>query len=196
VNEREWWRRRQADEAWQRQLREDYDMDNQRPAAPAVSLPATRPADPIVSLPTKSATWQRTYPSVPSSPPQVLGPTHSWTRRTANDYQIGNRVFTSLQRPKLLRGGEWQLSIANNLMAAGLGTMAFVTWNWHLVLGAAFFVWPVQWLIRMVGHHDPQWWAIYFRTRKRPLIREPHGYPSDTPAPLPRILPKLPKFVA
>jgi hypothetical protein len=84
----------------------------------------------------------------------------------------------------------------NNLMAAGIGTMAVVTWNWRLLLGAAFFAWPVQWLIRVLGRHDPQFWQIYFRTRQHPLIREAHGHPYDQPVTPPRILPKLRKFVA
>ena len=120
----------------------------------------------------------------------------SLMRGSASDFPIGNIVYQSLQRPKLLRGGEWQLSIINNLMAAGLGTMAIVTWNWRLLLGAVFFAWPVQWLIRMVGRHDPQFWQIYFRTRQRPLIRQAHGHPGDRPVTPPRILPKLRKFVA
>ena len=81
-------------------------------------------------------------------------------------------------------------------MAAGLATMALVTWNWRLLLGAAFFAWPVQWLIRMVGRHDPQFWQIYAHTRRRPLVREAHGHPYDQPTRSPRILPKLRKFVA
>ena len=86
--------------------------------------------------------------------------------------------------------------MVNNLMAAGLGTMAVVTWNWRFLIGAAFFAWPVQWLIRMLGRHDPQFWQIYFRTRQRPLTREAHGRPCDPPTMPPRILPKLRKFVA
>jgi type IV secretory pathway TrbD component len=117
-------------------------------------------------------------------------------RGSANGFPIGNIVYQSLQRPKLLRGGEWQLSVINNLLVAGLGTMAVVTWNWRLLLGAAFFAWPVQWLIRMLGRHDPQFWQIYFRTRQRPLIRQAHGQPCDRPVTPPRILPKLRKFVA
>ena len=32
-------------------------------------------------------------------------------RSAADDVEIGNVVYQSLQRPKLLRGGEWQLSV-------------------------------------------------------------------------------------
>jgi len=193
-NEEQWWRRQQADEAWRRRQSEDYDMDNQRPAAPAVSLPMNRPSgSSIVTLPSKSNVWQRNH-SLQVPQPTVSAPAASW-RGLASGHPIGNIIYQSLQRPKLLRGGEWQLSVANNLMAAGLGTMALVTWNWRLLLGAAFFAWPVQWLIRMLGRHDPQFWQIYFRTRKRPLIREAYGRPSDRAVPAPRLLPKLRKFV-
>jgi hypothetical protein len=41
----------------------------------------------------------------------------------------------------------------------------------------------------------PQWWQIYFRSRRRPLIREPHGYADTVPArPLP-IIPKPSKWL-
>jgi hypothetical protein len=39
-------------------------------------------------------------------------------RSVADDAAIGNVVYQSLQRPKLLRGGEWQLAVATNLTAA------------------------------------------------------------------------------
>jgi len=77
-----------------------------------------------------------------------------------------------------LRGGEWQLSVCNNLLAAGFGTMALMSWNWRYLLGAALFGWPVQWLIRLLGRHDPQFRQVYFRATAKP----------------PRILPKLRRF--
>jgi hypothetical protein len=86
--------------------------------------------------------------------------------------------------------------MVNNLIAAGLGTVAVITWNWRLLIGAVFFAWPVQWLIRMLGRHDAQWWQVYFRYRRRPLTREAHGRPCDRPTTPPRILLKLRKFVA
>jgi type IV secretory pathway TrbD component len=104
-------------------------------------------------------------------------------------------VYQSLQRPKLLRGGEWQLAVANNLAAAGLTTLAFVTWNWRLLLGGAFFAWPVQWLIRNQARLDPQWWQIYFRSRRRPLIREPHGYAHTVAGRPLAIIPKPSKWL-
>jgi type IV secretory pathway TrbD component len=169
-------------------------MNNQRPAAPAASLPATKPADSIVALPDKSVTWQRTYAPTRSPAPAISAPATSWAHSSANGYQVGNIVHQSLQRPKLLRGGEWQLSMINNLLAAGFGILTLMTWNWRFLLGALFFGWPVQWLIRMLGRDDPLYWQIYLRTRKRPLIREPHGDPRDHQAAPPRILPRLRKF--
>jgi hypothetical protein len=76
--------------------------------------------------------------------------------------------------------------MVNNLMAARLGTMAIVTWNWRFLIGAAFFAWPVQWLIRMLGRHDPQFWQIYFRTRQRPLLRPTH-HTATHPAQAPQV---------
>ena len=170
-------------------------MNNPRPVAPAASLPTTKPADSIVALPDKSVTWQRTYAPTRSPAPAISVPATSWAHTSANGYQVGNIVHQSLQRPKLLRGGEWQLSMINNLLAAGFGILTLMTWNWRFVLGALFFGWPVQWLIRILGRDDPLYWQIYLRTRKRPLIREAHGRPSDRAVPAPRLLPKLRKFV-
>jgi type IV secretory pathway TrbD component len=114
---------------------------------------------------------------------------------SANDFQVGNIVYQSLQRPKLLRGGEWQLSLAAMLTASAFGAMALMTRHWPPLLGALLFGWPVQWLIRMVGRHDPQWTQVYFRARRQPLIREPHGSPSSPEAKPLRIIPKPNKFL-
>jgi type IV secretory pathway TrbD component len=105
-----------------------------------------------------------------------------------------NIVYQSLQRPKLLRGGEWQLSLMNNLLAAGFVTLALMSWNWRYLLGAMFFGWPVQWLIRVLGRRDPNWFQIYLRANRQPLIREPHGCPGHRPSRPPRLLPKPNKF--
>src|SRR6516165_467273 len=159
-------------------------------AAPAAAASTTSGQQlDLVSLPSPSTTWQRQYARLPatrtSSAPARLSPNLpmaiSSTPGSASDFLIGNTVYQSLIRPKLLRGGEWQLSMVNNLMAAGLGTMAVVTWNWRFLIGAAFFAWPLQWLIRMLGRHDPQFWQIYFRTRQRRSSANPTAGPATGP---------------
>jgi hypothetical protein len=70
----------------------------------------------------------------------------------------------------MLRGGEWQLSVVNNLVAAGFVVLTIITWNWRFLLGAMFFGWGVQWLIRVLGRHDPKWWRKYRRYSQQPAI--------------------------
>ncbi|MBV8053924.1 MAG: VirB3 family type IV secretion system protein [Deltaproteobacteria bacterium] len=117
-------------------------------------------------------------------------PQTALSSRAAPESGHFNIVYQSLQRPKLLRGGEWQLSVLNNLTAAGFAILSLMKWNWRFALGAIFFGWPVQWLIRVLGRRDPKFWQKYQRTWNKPLIREPHGYVHMTPAKPPRILPK------
>ncbi len=116
------------------------------------------------------------------------------SRGSTNDVEVGNIVYQSLQRPKLLRGGEWQLSMATNLIAAGFVILAIMQWNWRFLPGALFFGGPVQWLLRVLADRDPKYWQKYTRTINQPLIREPHGKPGDM-APAPHILPKPSLFI-
>jgi len=116
------------------------------------------------------------------------------SRGSADEVEVGNIVHQSLQRPKLLRGGEWQLSVATNLLAAGFIVLTIMSWNWRFLPGALFFGGPIQWLLRVMADHDPKRWQKYVRTIGQPLIREPHGKPGDS-APAPRILPKPSLFI-
>ena len=76
------------------------------------------------------------------------------------------------------------------LIASAFGVQVIMTWSWQPILGVLFFGWPVQWLIRRVAKRDPQWTTVYFRARKLPLVREPHGYRDAKPAKAPVIIPK------
>jgi type IV secretory pathway TrbD component len=164
-------------------------MPRPQPAAPALSISPALPK-PIRTQPTmRAGVWQRAYGTPTTTPrPQALSTTFSRSRN-GDDFQVGNVVYQALQRPKLLRGGEWQLSVLNNLVAAGFATLTIMRWNWHFALGAVFFGWGVQWLIRRLGRRDPKFWQKYQCTWRKPLIREPHGTPGAE-APAPRILPK------
>jgi type IV secretory pathway TrbD component len=163
-------------------------MNKPTPAAPVLSVQPYRLQQPTTTLPSKSSTWQRSY-SPPTAAPAMGSTLSRPTSRDSGDIQVANIVYQSLQRPKLLRGGEWQLSVVNNLVAAGFVILTIITWNWRFLLGAAFFGWGVQWLIRVLGRHDPKWWRKYRRYSQQLAIREPHGHP-DHSAPAPRILPK------
>jgi type IV secretory pathway TrbD component len=170
-------------------------MPRPQPAAPALSIsPAPSPKPVLATLPSRSGVWQRSYgPPATSLRPQALT-TIPNRGRDSGDVQVGNIVYQALQRPKLLRGGEWQLSVLNNLVAAGFALLTFMRWNWHFALGALFFGWPVQLLIRKLGRRDPKFWHKYQRTWRKPLIREPHGTPGAI-AVAPRILPKPGWFI-
>jgi hypothetical protein len=81
------------------------------------------------------------------------------------------------------------------LTASAFGLLAFMTWQWEPLVGALFFGWPVQSLIRMMGREDPQWTQIYRLARAQPLIREPHGLAFTREVRPPRILPKPSKWL-
>jgi type IV secretory pathway TrbD component len=166
-------------------------MPRPTPAAPALSISPTRPQPVTTQLPSRSGVWQRSYGPPATTPrPQTI----STRSRNTDDFQVGNIVYQALQRPKLLRGGEWQLSVLNNLVAAGFGTLTIMKWDWHFAIGAVFFGWPVQYLIRRIGLRDPKFWQKYQRTWRKPLIREPHGTPGSE-APASRLLPKPGWFI-
>jgi type IV secretory pathway TrbD component len=122
-------------------------------------------------------------------------PTAHRSRGSADDdVQVGNIVYQSLQRPKLLRGGEWQLSLATNLLAAMFVLLAIMSWNWRFLPGALLFGGPIQWVLRVLADHDPKYWQKYMRSIGQPLMREAHGRPGDI-APAPQILPKPSWFI-
>jgi type IV secretory pathway TrbD component len=175
----------------------DPPHDRPRPAAPAAS--AEPEPTPAVSLPTPPNVWQRRHhqplATRTSSALAPALPTLHTSRGAADDnVAIGNIVYQSLQRPKLLRGGEWQLSVATNLTAAAFVILAIMTWNWRFLPGALFFGGPIQWLLRVLADYDPKRWQKYVRTIGQPLVREAHGKPGDS-APPPRILPKPSLFI-
>jgi type IV secretory pathway TrbD component len=168
-----------------------------RPAAPTTGIPpegsSTPPAAPVAPN-----VWQRQHAHQlarrTTGATLPTAPTPRTTRAAADNLQVGNMVYQSLQRPKLLRGGEWQLSVATNLIAALFVILAIMTWNWRFLPGALFFGGPIQWLLRVLADYDPKRWQKYLRTLNQPLVREAHGRPGDT-APAPRILPRPSWFI-
>jgi type IV secretory pathway TrbD component len=101
-------------------------------------------------------------------------------------------VYQSLIRPKLRRGGEWKLTTAGGLIALMMLVATLVSHVWWLLGVAAFLYWPVQWVFRAAAKHDPQWYAVYTRALRQPLVREPNGdahlreatpYPAIPPFP-------------
>jgi type IV secretory pathway TrbD component len=168
-----------------------------RPAAPAASIQPEPP--PVVTPSASPKVWQRHHRQALTTraaygPIASLPTVHTSRGSADDDVKIGNIVYQSLQRPKLLRGGEWQLSVATNLTAAAFVILAIMTWNWRFLPGALFFGGPIQWLLRVMADHDPKRWQKYLRSIRQPLVREAHGKPGDS-APAPRILPKPSLFI-
>ena len=172
-----------------------YDSPNPRtrPATAAASVPSEPVSTPTVSTSRQQAQQlaTRTANAVMPAAPMAIARN---PRASADDVEIGNIVYQSLQRPKLLRGGEWQLSMATNLIAAGFVILAIMQWNWRFLPGALFFGGPIQWLLRVLADRDPKYWQKYIRSIGQPLIREAHGKPGES-APAPRILPKPSWFI-
>jgi len=79
-----------------------------------------------------------------------------------------------LQREKLLRGGEERLSLIVMFVATLFGLVAFMAWDIYALAGACFFAWPVQYLVRRLAKHDPQYLAVYLRAVKLPHKWEAH----------------------
>jgi type IV secretory pathway TrbD component len=178
-----------------------YDPPNRpqpRPVAPAAGLQPESAAPPIVSLPAPSSVWQRQHTQQltmrTANTPALSTFSTGSMRSSAADVQVGNILYQSLQRPKLLRGGEWQLSLMTNLIAAGFVILAIMQWNWRFLPGALFFGGPIQWLLRVMADHDPKRWQKYMRTINQPLVREAHGKPGHS-APAPAILPRPSWFI-
>jgi type IV secretory pathway TrbD component len=90
-----------------------------------------------------------------------------------SEYPDGNPTYLSLQKPKLLRGGE-ELPSTINLLLTGLCIyMAAMQHNWWWVIGAAWFAWPVQWFLQWVAKYDEQYFAVFFDALRHPSTREP-----------------------
>jgi len=105
------------------------------------------------------------------------------------------QVYQALTRPKLRRGAEWKLGTANGLFALLMVITALITHAWWLLAVAAFLYWPGQWILRQAAKHDPQWLAVYSRSVRQPLVREPHGHAHTRHSPLRPIIPPFPKWL-
>jgi type IV secretory pathway TrbD component len=105
------------------------------------------------------------------------------------------KVYLTLIRPKLKRGAEWKLTTVHGLFALLMLVTALMTHAWWVLSVAAFFYWPGQWILRQAAKHDPQWLAVYGRSLRHPLVREPHGYAHTRDAKPRPIIPPFPKWV-
>jgi type IV secretory pathway TrbD component len=90
-------------------------------------------------------------------------------------------TYQSLAQPRLFHGMEGWLWSLNLLLCAWLLYVALHAWSWQPLVLAAVLYWPVNWIMRAAGRHDPHFTTVYFNALKRPLVRPPHGRYRDEP---------------
>jgi type IV secretory pathway TrbD component len=88
-------------------------------------------------------------------------------------------TYQSLAQPRLFHGMEGWLWSLNMLACAWLLYVALHSWSWQPLVLAAVLHWPVNWIARAAGRHDPNYTTVYFNALKRPLHRPPHGRYRD-----------------
>jgi type IV secretory pathway TrbD component len=161
------------------------------PAAFPIKTSFTRRQLALVKLNSNSAQWPK------QSSPRLEVPTYNARGKSGrsthqprrlprlgseNECPAGSRVYSSLQRPTFLMGGEASLSLINSLFGVGFfGYMAFMKLDWHWLIGALFFAGPVQWIIRLMAKIDAQYSEVQPQAVFQPSVFEPHGY-VDIPA--------------
>ena len=157
------------------------------PASPAVSLGSSSTNQPSVAglrlvgsvqSDRQSVVRQATRTSSGPSPlVQVNIPASSSSKGGLRPqewaYQKTHVVYQSLQIPKLLMGGELELSRFNITVTGILAMIGVMHLNWHLVLMAVLFGGPVQWAIRMLSDEDPDYVKTYIEGLSCPHLRSP-----------------------
>jgi type IV secretory pathway TrbD component len=144
--------------------------------------------------PSSSPALSPVPPKAPPPAPRLLGsvksnkPVTGSSRRPVLETSIGSApsmtaspsthsskhtVFQSLQRDKLLMGGEMELSRINITITMVLALIAVMTLNWHLAVVAVLFGGPVQWAIRILSEDDPDYVKVYIEGLICPHLREP-----------------------
>ena len=104
-----------------------------------------------------------------------------------------SKVYQSLARPKLKRGGQWYFTSSIGIFAIFMVLASLEARRFEPVIIAAVFYWPALWLARRAARRDPQWLEVYFRAFAHSFwhpIREPHGYAYTRDSKAPEILAK------
>jgi type IV secretory pathway TrbD component len=149
-----------------------------RPAAPALNAPspATKRREPAVR-PVGSVDWNKKAVLGPvTKSHNAVAVAHAFDSAPTMESSASrskHRVFRSLQRDKLLMGGERELSQANIMITVLLVLLALMQLNWHLAVVAVLFGGPVQWAIRHFSEQDPDYIKTYLEGLSCPHIREP-----------------------
>jgi type IV secretory pathway TrbD component len=82
-------------------------------------------------------------------------------------------VYTSLQRSKLLLGGEREATLYNLYLTFMFIVFALFGLSWRMGVLAIFCGTCLQWVIRICSRTDPDYFKILFAARRHPHIREP-----------------------
>lgn len=143
-----------------------------RPASPALGMPApvTKRREPA---PRPVGSVSVLAPVIKSHNAIAVAHSTSAPLATSAEPRARHRVFRSLQRDKLLMGGERELSQANIMITVLLVLLALMQLNWHLAVVAILFGGPVQWVIRHFSEQDPDYIKTYLEGLTTPHIREP-----------------------
>jgi len=110
-----------------------------------------------------------------------------------------SKVYQSLARPKLKRGGQWYFTSSIGIFAIFMVFATILSHRLAPVIIAMIFYWPALWLARRAGKRDPQWLEVYFRAFTHSFwhpIREPYGYAYTRDSKAPQILPKTARWIS
>jgi type IV secretory pathway TrbD component len=129
----------------------------------------------LIPEPTKSQVQKRQYGPPVQRPKGKLATSIGSTPSpsTSGHSGSGHRVFTCLQKDKLLMGGERELSQINISITMLLGLWALMNLNWHLAVVAVLFGGPVQAAIRILSERDADYMKTYLEALRIPHIRSP-----------------------
>ena len=83
-----------------------------------------------------------------------------------------HRVYTSLQRPKLLLGGEREATQFNLYITFMLVVFALFGLSWRMGVPAIFCGTILQWVVRIYSQTDPDYFKILLAAWRHPHIRE------------------------
>jgi type IV secretory pathway TrbD component len=83
-------------------------------------------------------------------------------------------VYQSLQRPKLLLGGEWEAALINMYATLIFMVLALFSLNWRMALLSLFCGTCLQWGLRVFAQKDPDYFKRLLEAIRHPHIREPN----------------------
>ena len=82
-------------------------------------------------------------------------------------------MYTSLQRHKLLLGGEREATQYNLYLTFMFIVFALFGLSWRMAVLAIFCGTVLQWIIRTFSQTDPDYFKVLLAANRHPHIREP-----------------------